>query len=532
MTGLALPLDLIDITTSAAVEEKKKLRKHFARFDILFFLICTLVGLDTIGSVAAKGPEGFSWLAILGLVFFVPYALLTSELGTAFPEEGGPYIWTRLAFGRKVAAVNALIYWVSNPIWVGGSLGILALTTFQTFFANGSSLPGPALLGTATFGDIVFVGAFIWFTVIAAILSFNVGKWIPTIGAFVRIGVLSVFVLSVVLYAAKNGVQGFGLGDFSITYVGFIGLVPILFFNYVGFELPSAAGEEMKDPKRDVPYAVFRSAIGTVLLYGGPILAILLVLPKDQITGLSGFITSIQTVFTVYGGSIAADGTVTLTGLGSLLGGICAIAFILALLSSGTTWVMGADRAQAMAALDGSAPRILGTFSAKFGTPIAVNIMSGVIATLVMLLAFFVSNGDASKYFVAVLGLAISTTTISYLAIFPALIKLRISHPHVDRPYSVPGGMLGAWVVTILTTFFALLATIGLLLPGFGTSDPDSSLPTGFGRVDYELTQFLPLIVLFVVGVLFYLAGSGVRSQMVKVSLEDDQPIAGGSSST
>src|SRR4029077_15394684 len=101
VTAIALPMDVIDVTTSAAVEEKKKLRKHFARFDILFFLICTLVGLDTIGSVAAKGPEGFTWLAILALVFFVPYALLTSELGTAFPEEGGPYVWTRLAFGRK-----------------------------------------------------------------------------------------------------------------------------------------------------------------------------------------------------------------------------------------------------------------------------------------------------------------------------------------------------------------------------------------------------------------------------------------------
>ncbi|HTC85741.1 MAG TPA: APC family permease [Candidatus Acidoferrum sp.] len=525
MTAIAFPIDIIDVTTSAAIEEKKKLRKHFARFDILFFLICTLVGLDTIGSVAAKGPEGFSWLAILALVFFVPYALLTSELGTAFPEEGGPYVWTRLAFGRKVAAVNALIYWVSNPIWVGGSLGILALTTFQTFFASGSSLPGPAVLGTATIGDIVFVLAFIWFTVIAAILSFNIGKWIPTIGAFVRIGVLGLFVLSVIFYAAKNGVQGFGVGDFGISYVGFIGLVPVLFFNYVGFELPNAAGEEMKDPKRDVPFAVFRSAIGTVLLYGGPILAILLVLPKDQVTGLTGFIASIQTVFTVYGGSVAADGTVTLTGLGSLIGGICAISFILALLSSGTTWVMGADRAQAMAALDGSAPRILGTFSARFGTPIAVNILSGTIATLVMLIAFFVSNGDASKYFAAVLGLAISTTTISYLAIFPALIKLRRSHPHVHRPYSVPGGQFGALIVTALTTFFALLATIGLLWPGFGTSNPDASLPPKFVRSDYELTQIVPLVILFAVGILFYVAGRGVRASMVQVSLEDDQPI-------
>ena len=58
MAVAAIPADLFDVTTSFALEEKKKLRKHFARFDILFFLICTLVGLDTIGSVAAKARRG------------------------------------------------------------------------------------------------------------------------------------------------------------------------------------------------------------------------------------------------------------------------------------------------------------------------------------------------------------------------------------------------------------------------------------------------------------------------------------------
>ena len=167
MTAAAIPRDMFDVTTLDALEEKKKLQKHFARFDILFFLICTLVGLDTIGQVAAKGPEAFTWLIVMAVVFFVPYALLTSELGTTFPEEGGPYIWTRLAFGRPVAAFNALIYWVSNPIWVGGSLAILAAVTFQTFFVP---LGGPKIhhLGGTTVGEILFVLGFIWFTVIAA----------------------------------------------------------------------------------------------------------------------------------------------------------------------------------------------------------------------------------------------------------------------------------------------------------------------------------------------------------------------------
>ncbi len=137
----ALPADLIDVTTEYALEEKKKLQKHFARFDILFFLICTLVGLDTIGAAASYGAQAFTWLIFLGLFFFVPYALLTAELGSAFPEEGGPYVWTRLAFGRGVAAVNALIYWISNPIWTGGTLALLALTAFEEFFNGGNALP-------------------------------------------------------------------------------------------------------------------------------------------------------------------------------------------------------------------------------------------------------------------------------------------------------------------------------------------------------------------------------------------------------
>src|SRR4029078_11000544 len=88
--------------TAAAVAEKAKLVKHFNRFDILFFLICTLVGVDTIGAVAADVPEVFFWLMALGLFFFPPYALLTAELGAAFTEEGGCYIWTKMAFGRFV----------------------------------------------------------------------------------------------------------------------------------------------------------------------------------------------------------------------------------------------------------------------------------------------------------------------------------------------------------------------------------------------------------------------------------------------
>src|ERR1700690_24080 len=86
--------------TEAAEVESRKLKKHFGRFDILFFLICTIVGVDTIGAGASKGGTPFPWMIITIVIFFVPSALLFAELGTAIPEEGGPYVWVRLAFGR------------------------------------------------------------------------------------------------------------------------------------------------------------------------------------------------------------------------------------------------------------------------------------------------------------------------------------------------------------------------------------------------------------------------------------------------
>jgi glutamate:GABA antiporter len=505
----------VDHTTAAAVEEKAKLQKHFGRFDMLFFLLCTLVGLDTLGSVASNGAQGFTWLIFLAIFFFVPYALLTAELGSTFTEEGGSYIWVKLAFGRFTAAIQSVLYWLSNPIWLGGSLTITAVTTWNDFLFN---------LGGV--GKYIFALAFIWIAVVAAILSFSIGKWIPTIGAFVRVIVLSGFVLTVIIYAGSHGVHGVGAGDFSPTWAVFIAAVPVLFFNYVGFELPNAAGDEMKDPQKDVPFSVLRSAFGTVLLYGVPILAILLVLPVSQVTSLGGFLDAMKTVFTVYGGTVttAADGTVTatLTGAGQILGSLAAIGFILALLSSGTTWIMGADRSQAVAGFDGAAPRSFGHFSSRFGTPVTVNLLSGLFSTIVMVLAFQLT-GSADKYFTAVLGLAISTTTISYLVVFPAVIKLRYSHGHVRRPYHVPGGMAGVWIAGGLCTLWSALATVALLFPGFGTSDPDSSLPDGWAgqRGAYELSQFLPLAVLIGLGLLFYVLGAPTRRQGAEIPLSE-----------
>jgi len=294
-------------TTVTALQEKKKLRRHFRRFDMFFYLICTVVTLDTIGSVASNGAQGFTWLIFRAIFFFLPYGLSVAEMGSAFPEEGGPYIWSRLAFGRPVAAVNSVIYWISNPIWVGGSLTIVSFAAIEEFFGNVSGA-----------WKYVYAVVFIWFVILAAIVSLQYGKWVPTVGAWARGALITIFVITVAIYAGKHGVHGFGGHAFLPTYAIFIAVVPVLLFNYAGLEVPSAAGEEMVNPVRDVPKAVGWSAITTFFAYGIPILAILIVLPQSQVSGLTGFLLSVKAVFTVYGGSVSASG-VTLTGAGLVL---------------------------------------------------------------------------------------------------------------------------------------------------------------------------------------------------------------------
>ena len=212
----------------------------------------------------------------------------------------------------------------------------------------------------------------------------------------------------------------------------------MLLFNFVGFELPSSAGEEMTNPQRDVPFGIARSAVASVVLYALPVIGILIVLPTSAITNFSGFVSAIQDVFTVYGGHVTATGTATLTGAGLVLGDACAILFILCLLTSGVTWIMGSDRALAVSCYDGAGPRFLGVINARYGTPVRVNVFSGIVATIVVVLAHQITSGNAAKYFDAVLGVTISTTLISYLLIYPALWKLRRSHPDTPRPFRMP----------------------------------------------------------------------------------------------
>ena len=465
--------------------ELGNLRRVLGRLDTVLFLISAMVVVDTIGAIAIGGVQAFTWLVVLFALFFVPSALISAELGAAIPEEGGVYVWVRMAFGRFAGALTSLLYWAGTPMWLGGSVTAIAIGVYGRFI-GGLSRPGMFVFGTV----------FVLLATLGAVVPLRWGKWVPASGAIGQIVLLGVFTASVVVYGVQHGVHGISLADFNPTPAVFIAVVPVLLYSFVGVELPTTAAEEMHDPRRDIPAAIRTAGVAQALMYGVPILALLIVLPSSQITSLHGLIDAMKTVYTVYGGDISGR-EVTLTGAGAVLGTLSAVVFIWVLVASGSAWIMGAGRAQAAACLDGAGPRALGRISERSGVPVVMGLVSGGVSLLLMLLSLWVTGGNDQKYFSVALNVAISLIVLAYLFIYPAFLRLRSRSRDLDRPFRVPGGAVGAWLVTILATAWSLLATICLLWPGFGTTHPDDHLPAGFEgqRVEYELLTIAPILV-------------------------------------
>jgi amino acid transporter len=314
----------------------------------------------------------------------------------------------------------------------------------------------------------------------------------------VRLGLVALFAILVVATGFGSGFKGsldgfFPGADISVL----IGVVGVLVFQWVGFELQTNASEEMENPQRDIPRAVTASGVLVFLGYAVPIVGIILLLSSKDLSSVTGFISAYQ---------VAVAGT--LGGAAPFFNTIVGAAVVFSLLSAGTTWLMGSDRLMAIGALAGSGPQQLGYFSSRFGTPIVVNVLSGIISTVFMVLAFELTSGNLASFFAVVLGLVISTTTFSYILIFPALITLRRKYPNVKRPFVVPGGEAGAWVSVILTVFWVAAATLFSLWPGLFTSTWNGD-KGNLSRFNFELATLLTMAALLALAVIFWAVGRG-----------------------
>jgi glutamate:GABA antiporter len=427
------PPSLVSPGISIADAEDPNRPKRVMGFrDLLLFYVVTGISLRWIATAAAAGPSSVViWLGAW-LLFYTPLALSVIELSSRYPNEGGLYVWSKRAFGDFSGFMAGWTYWTSNLPYFPAVLyfaGSNALYMHQRAWIH--------LSGTPTF--------FIAFSLIALaavtvmnIVGLDVGKWLHNAGALAMwIPVLIVISMGLIAWHRFGSATSFA-PHALIPSLHFQDIIfwSVLTFAFGGCETASFMGEEIKNPRRTVPLALFFAGLTVAFCYIMGTVAVLLALPHAEVSNLQGLMQAIsktadrvgwQAVIPVAGFLIALS---NLGAAGAYLAAVARLPFV--------------------AGLDRFLPPFFGRLHPRWKTPWVALLLQAVIGGV---FAFLGQAGTSVKGAYDVLvSMGVITYFVPYLYLFAAMIKLQ-REPAGTAVIRVPGGKPAAY----------LLGTIGFL---------------------------------------------------------------------
>jgi glutamate:GABA antiporter len=411
------------------------LRRVLTFRDLLLYYVVTGFSLRWVAVAAAAGPSALVVWTIAALGFFVPLVFTVLELSSRYPEEGGLYVWSKRAFGPFAGFMTGWTYWGANLPYFPG---LLYYAAANALFMGGASWQ--ALSSNSTyFLAVSTVGLAIAVTM--NVVGLNVGRWLNNAGAIAAW-------IPAALLIGLGAVAWSRFG--SATPMGPQALVPsmhvkdIIFwstlaFAFGGVESGSTMGEEIHDAPRTVPRAILTAGAVITALYVVTTLAVLLAMPKDQVSGLQGIMQAIQAMTARVGlGWIVpiAAALVTLNALGGVGG-----------------WFAATARLPFVAGIDRFLPKAFGDLHPTWRTPhVALLVQAGIAGLFV-----FLGQAGTSVHgaYDALVSMSIVAYFLPFLFMFAAMIVLQ-REPAGPGVMRVPGGTPVA--VALAATGFVVTA--------------------------------------------------------------------------
>ena len=380
-------------------------KKELSLFDSTSIIVGIIIGagIYQMAPDIAKGAHsGWGvlaiWLAggLLSLFGAIGYA----ELATAYPQEGGDYVYLSRAYGKWA---GFLFGWIQLAIVRPGDIAIMAFAFATYIRAIGDPLAGYGI----PHSQRIYAAAATAILTVINILGVKEGKWTQNILTTVKaLGLLAIVGVAAMSPQRAPVTESSGLLPVSLAMI-------FVLFTYGGWNEMAYVAAEVKNPRRNIVRAlVLGSAAVTVLylLVNGAFLYTL---------GYAGLATSkavatdcVSTVFPRIGGSMIST-LVCISALGALNGLIFTGARI--------SYALGAEH---------RAFGILGRWDQRRGTPVWALLVQGVIA--VGLIVLFGSFVDTILYTAA-------PVYLFYLATSLSVIVLRFREPATERPYRVTG---------------------------------------------------------------------------------------------
>ena len=238
-------------------------KKKFKLFDAILGTVCLTLVCESVMPTAAIGNTQYFWWIFLLICFCLPYGMITAELGTTYPSEGGMYDWVKRAFGPKWAGRVAWNYWINFPLWIA-SLAVAVTDIVAGIFNIELSVVALLLLQLG----------YTWLVTLLGTKRIGESKYIVNLGtAFKIFLLLGIGILGIysVIKTGESANPITGIGDlFPALNLENMSFISIILFNFMGFEVVGTWVDDMENPKKDIPKA---------LIFGGLLMAIFYILP-------------------------------------------------------------------------------------------------------------------------------------------------------------------------------------------------------------------------------------------------------------
>ena len=430
------------------MEKKKK----FRLFDAILGTVCLTLVCESVMPTAAIGNTQYFWWILLLIGFCLPYGMITAELGTTYPSEGGMYEWVKRAFGPKWAGRVAWNYWVNFPLWIA-SLAVAVTDIIAGIFDIELSVVALLLLQLG----------YVWLVTLLSTRRIGESKYIVNLGTFFKIFLLLGIGLLGIYCVVKTGESAnpiTGIADlFPALNLENMSFISIILFNFMGFEVVGTWANDMENPKKEIPKA---------LIFGGLLMAIFYVLPATGFNiALDPDVVAEMDPENVVEVLLTLFATVGIKG--AVLKSVVALSgfmFIYTFIANIASWSFGVNEVAKYAAEDGSMPKMFTPVN-KEGVPYRAAIINGVVASIIVIggiVANLISE-DFGAGFSLFFCLSWITLLIGYIPMFLAFLKLRKEDKDIKRPYKVPGGdfaiKIAAWLPFVLLVLGVLFTLFG-----------------------------------------------------------------------
>ncbi|MEG1869129.1 MAG: APC family permease, partial [Clostridiales bacterium] len=328
--------------------EKSSGSKGLGKLDFFLGMLCIIFFVDTVAPMSAMGVTSITWALIIAVIFYVPSGMITAELATTYPEEGGMYAWVKRAYGKRWGARISYLYWVNNAIWTASVATFFVGLMSSLFFPN---LPFVAMLGLML--------VCIWAIIFISMRSVDESKWLINITTIVKLSIGLGLILSAVAYLVMNGspANTFSWAEMKPSLSQSLTFMPALIYNFLGFEAVMTLATHMKNPKKDIPRITIFSSILVASIYIITSIALLIIIPVGEINLVTGIMDAF---FAVLGGSIIGKTVIFIVG----------ILFLFTILTQTSSYLVAACRMAAAASDDGELPKIFGKRHKNHDTPV------------------------------------------------------------------------------------------------------------------------------------------------------------------